>query len=539
MRWVHQLRAENRRLVQENARLTAENTRLAAEHAQGQRRLEEIRRQLHESRGREAKQAQAIALLTQKNRQLTRRAWGKKSERTAARRKTAAPPPGRRAKKTSDQWRPRVKHGPKPFDPNLPRVHIKLPDPPPEERICPVTGRPMRVGFTDEIEVLEIIPASVVVRVLERNVFVSPGKSAPVYTPWPDDVLPRPRVHASVMGHIAAEHFSEHQPYNRMEKKLQRAGVRLPRATQVSLMRQLNKTVRPMAEAIRGGVMKSGYIQLDPTPVPLRDPARPGGTVEATVWGYRAADADQDLVWYQFEYERGKSPAHPDRELKAANFKGKLQVDGANGLNKIGVADQVIALGCFSHARRYAYDALVNGDENARVYLDLYNRIFKIDRVAKRFKFGQAKRHEWRLRYSVPLFELMLAMAEEEIKETMPDTLLWACLHYLLEQREYLQRCLTTPGAELTNNGAERAVRPLKSGVKNWMFVGHPKAGPRLANLFTVVENCRRVGANVEAYITDLVARLPGHPAQRIAELLPAAWKRARENAKAADPPAA
>jgi transposase len=72
------------------------------------------------------------------------------------------------------------------------------------------------------------------------------------------------------------------------------------------------------------------------------------------------------------------------------------------------------------------------------------------------------------------------------------------------------------------------------------MFVGHPKAGPRLANLFTLIENCRQVGADVAAYLTDLVTRLPGQPASKIAELLPAAWKRARDEAKSsADPPAA
>jgi hypothetical protein len=538
MSWVQELKAENRRLVQENARLAADNIRLTTDNAQGKRLVDETRRELRESRSREAEQAKAIEALTQQNRKLLRRAWGKKSERSPAKKTSPAGPAGRKAKKTSDEFRPRVKHGPKPLDPKLPRVYIKLPDPDPLDRSCPVTGQPMKIGFTEKIEVLEVIPASVVVRVLERNVFVSPDKSAPVYTPWPDDVFPRQRVHASVLGHLGAEHYSEHQPFNRMEKKLERSGVRLPRATQVSLMQQLDKMARPAAEAIKADVMKSGYIQLDPTPVPLRDPARPGGTVESTIWGYRAAG--RDLVWYQFEYERGKSPDHPDRELQAANFKGKLQVDGANGLNKIGIADQVIALGCMAHGRRYAHDAVVDGDQNASVYLEGYNKIFKIDRVTKRFRFSEEKRQQWRLRYSLPLFELMVAMAEEEMNEAMPDTLLWKCLHYLSEQQEYLRRCLTTPGAELTNNGAERALRPLKTGVKNWQSIGHPKAGPRLANLFTLVENCRRIGANVEAYLTDLVTRLPGHPAQKIAELLPAAWKHAQQAAKAAsDPPAA
>jgi len=198
----------------------------------------------------------------------------------------------------------------------------------------------------------------------------------------------------------------------------------------------------------------------------------------------------------------------------------------------------VVPLGCLSHGRRYAYDALVDGDENARVYLEVYNKIFKIDRIAKRFRFSEEKLHEWRMRYSLAFFDLMVAMAEGEIKEKPPGTPLWQCLHYLTEQQDYLRRAIATPGAELTNNKAERNLRPLKTGQKNWLWLGHPSAGPRLANLFTLVENCRQLGVNVEAYITDLVTRLPGHPAKKIAELLPTAWKRAREKA-AADPPAA
>jgi hypothetical protein len=80
----------------------------------------------------------------------------------------------------------------------------------------------------------------------------------------------------------------------------------------------------------------------------------------------------------------------------------------------------------------------------------------------------------------------------------------------------------------------------LKTGLRNWQRIGHPNAGPRFGNLFTLVENCRQIGVNIEAYLTDLITRLPSHPMQKIAELLPAAWQRARAAEKAAaDPPAA
>ncbi|HYN64037.1 MAG TPA: transposase, partial [Candidatus Limnocylindrales bacterium] len=316
------------------------------------------------------------------------------------------------------------------------------------------------------------------------------------------------------------------------------SGVRLPRSTQVSLMKKLDRLVEPAAGVIKTCVMNSGYIHLDPTPVPLCDPAQPGGTVESTVWAYQADG--EPLCWYQFEHARGKSPTHPDRELKAAGFAGLLQVDGAGGLTSIGLEEQVIALGCFSHARRPAYQAVADGDKKAEPYLAGFNRLFRLDRLAKHFKLTAEHKHWLRLEYSLPLFELLVAMAETDRPAVPPKTPFGECLTYLLEQQEYLQRCITIRGADLTNNAAERSLRPLKMGVNNWQWIGHPKAGPRLANLFTLIENCRQVGADVAAYLSDLITRLPGQPAGKITALLPAAWKSARDEAKSsADPPAA
>jgi len=520
-RRIRDLQAEVRRLHRENA---------------GLRRSRRADRRRAEARA--AKLEAEKRALQQRVRELTRQLWGKKSERSPPPGKKPAAPTQPRPDKTSDEPRRGQKQGPRPLDPALPREVIKLPDPAPEKLICPVSGERMQPGFPEVIEVLACRPASYYVKRFERTVFVSRAKSEPVATPWPENVFPRSRVDASVFAEIAAEHYCEHAPFNRIEKRLARAGVRLSRVTQVSLMKKLDQLVGPAAAAIKAAVMNSGYIHLDATPVPLCDPARPGGTVESTMWGYRVNG--EPLCWYQFEDQRGKSPAHPDRELKAANFAGLLQVDGAGGLSAIGRPNQVIALGCHSHARRYAIKAFEDGDLNAQPYLAGFNRLFRVDRLAKYFKLTAENKHQLRLSYSLPLFELLVAMAEADKLSAPPKTPLAKCLTYLLEQQEYLRRCLTIRGAELTNNAAERSLRPLKMGVKNWQWIGHPKAGPRLANLFTLIENCRQVGADVAAYLTDLVTRLPGQPASKIAALLPAAWKRAHDEAKsAADPPAA
>lgn len=421
--------------------------------------------------------------------------------------------------------------GPKPLDPALPREIIQLPNPGLKELLCPVTQRPMQPAFVETLEVLARRPAVYYVQHYERTVFTSPAKTAPVYTAWPADVLPRARVHASIVAHIAAAHFCEHQPYYRLEKHLERIGVELPRVCQVSLMAQLDERMQPLVAAIQGQVWASGYVQLDATPIDLCDPARPGAARESTLWAYRATDGP---VW--FDFQLNKSPKRPTQLL--ANYRGLLQTDGASALDAIGRDDgRVIHLGCMSHARRYFVKAVDAGEREAEPYLRAINRLFRLERLARHFRLTLENRASLRQRYSQPTADQLFADALVAAPLAPPKTRFGQALGYLLGQKPSLLRCLSELRARIDNNLVEQAIRPLKLGAKNWQQIGHPKAGPRLANLFTLVENCRLAGVDPEAYLVDIIARLPDHPMKRIAELLPHAWKIARATAPAVTPP--
>src|SRR5438552_1857278 len=225
--------------------------------------------------------------------------------------------------------RPRVREtasrprGRQPLDPALPREVLRLPDPPEATRVDVFTGAPLVPGFTETLEVLARKPAVYFVKRYERTLWVSPAKTAPLATPWPASALPRSRIDASVVAHIAAAHFSEHVPYYRLEQQLARTGVALPRSTQVSLMAQLDARVAPVVEHLKHQVLASGYVHLDATPIDVCDPARPGAARSATVWAYRARSPDPErdgLVW--FEYRPTKSPAEPSAVLRAAHYRG-------------------------------------------------------------------------------------------------------------------------------------------------------------------------------------------------------------------------
>jgi hypothetical protein len=418
------------------------------------------------------------------------------------------------------------KHGPKPLEPTLRRETIKVPAPELKDLICPETGREMMPGFVEKLEVLARKPAEYYVKSYERTVYVSEAKTAPVYSPWPADVLSRSRMHASVVANVAAEHYCEHVPFHRMEKKLERMGVTLSRGTMVSLMRQMNEMVYPLVVTIKADVLGSGYVMVDATAVRVQDPEHPGATREGTVWAYRG---ETQTVW--FDYAASKSPEQPDQVLVEAKFEGLVQTDGAVKLGSIGPPGQVTSHGCLAHLRRYFFKAHQAGEQDALRWLEEINRLFHIDDLARQMKLSPNNRQLLRERRSLPVFDALVERARNGSATTLPQSLLGKALHYLLGQQESLRRTVANARVELSTNAVERAIRPLKPGAKNWMHAGHPSAGPRLANLFTVVENCRLPGIDPEAYLIDVLTNLADHPARRVDEWLPRRWKQARPDA--------
>ncbi len=484
-----------------------------------------------------------VARLTLRVKDLQQQLWGRKAERglggaaalslfEAALEPAPAPAAtGPRARRP-DAARP----GPRPLDPVLPREVIVVPDPPAHERRCARTGVALVPGFAERLEVLARRPATYYVRRYERTVWVSPAKTAPVATPWPADVLPRARMHASVVAHVAAAHYCEHLPFYRLEQQLARTGVTLARSTQVALMTQLDALVAPLVAHLKTAVLASGYVHLDATPVDVCDPARPGRAREATLWAYRARSADpavEGLVW--FEYQASKSPAHPRAVL--ADYRGVLQTDGAAGFDALGAPNVVTHVGCWAHARRRFVQALRLGESRAGPYVTQLDRLFRLDARARRIVQARpaaaARVATWRARFRVPLAETLFAQAAADGLALPPKSALGQAVGYLLAQRAPLTRCVTTPGARLDNNAVENAIRPVKLGAKNWLFVGHPDAGPRLANLFTLVENARQAGVDVEAYLTDLLTELPDHSVRRLGAWLPRAWQQRQQTARA------
>ncbi len=241
------------------ALLAAENEELKAEVKRLALRVKSLEKELYGSRADRRKPEDP-----------NQTTFSEVEEATAG--KTAPPKPLAPARKE----RKGGKKGPRPINPDLPRVEERIADPDLKELICPVTGNPMKPVFEEKIEVLARKPAEYWVRVIVRQVFASPEGDAMAYSPWPAEVMPRSRIDASVVGSILCARLADHQPYNRQSDQLARHGVKLDRGTIGSLVRLAEENVRksPGLRANRAHGQNAD-AQGDPLPArPHRTAAR-------------------------------------------------------------------------------------------------------------------------------------------------------------------------------------------------------------------------------------------------------------------------
>ena len=414
------------------------------------------------------------------------------------------------------------KKGPKPINPDLPRVNERVEDPDLEDLICPVTGELMKPVFTEKVEVLARKPAEYYVRVLERQVFASTHGDSMAYSPWPSEAMPKSRIDSSILGSILCARFADHQPYYRQSQQLARQGVDLAPNTIGALVGLAEERLEPVYREVVRQTLAEGYLMMDPTPVRLQSDHKQGSTTQASLWTYRALDGP-----VFFEFATGKCGTTPAHTLK--DYQGILQTDGASNFGGVPAREDIVHMACWAHARRYFVKAEENGDKRASEYLDIIDRLFRRERIMRRFGLKDESVLEMRRRFSLPavdaLFEKAKGFASEE---RMRKTPLPKAIAYLLGRVGPLRECFLHAPSRIDNNLAENALRPIKLGAKNWLFIGHENAGPRAAMMFTLTENCRILGINPEEYFIDVLSRVDDHPASAIAELTPHGWKQSK-----------
>jgi transposase len=297
-------------------------------------------------------------------------------------------------------------------------------------------------------------------------------------------------------------------------------GLEVSRATLDGWVLKVGELPIPMVAAMRRELISGSYIQADETPVDVLMSDGRGRNHQAYLWQYGRPGGS---VVFDFRLGRGRDG--PKRFV--GEFEGILQTDGHAAYDQIG-GPRMVHAACWAHARRRFFEAvkLNPRDPVATPIVARMDELFAIDAEARRKAVTTAARHTRRRETARPLLDDILSKIEAAQSAALPSSALSKACQYALALWKKLTRFLEHPELELSTNLAENSMRPVALGRKNWLHIGSPQAGPKIAAILSVVESCRRLRLSVRDYFAAVLPGLADLPIQRVPALTPAAWSK-------------
>lgn len=424
--------------------------------------------------------------------------------------------------------------GRQPLPEHLPREVVRHEAP----CACPACGGTVfsRIG-EDEREVLEYVPSHFKVVKHIRPKLSCRACETIVQAPMRSLPIERGRPGPKLLAHVAVGKYCDHLPLYRQSEIYARAGVDLDRSTLADWIGQMSFLLAPLAETIGRHARAGPAIHADDTPVPVLDPGR-GRTKTGRLltlvrderpWDGRAPPA----AFYLYSPDRKAEHA----EALLGTCRGHLHADGYAGFAGLYAPDpktgvpRLVEVACWAHARRKIHEVhAAAGSAAAQEILARMGGLFEIE--ADRRGRAPAPRLAARQARSVPQLAELAVLMDQTLAKISGKSSLAQAIRYARSRWEALCRFAPDGRLEMTNNAAERAIRPLALGRKNYLFAGSDKGGARAAVMYTIIETAKLNGLDPEAYLADILGRIANHPAARIDELL--LWRRGEQDSRQA-----
>lgn len=472
---------------------------------------------------------------------LLRRLFGTKSERIDPNQLTlfhveenAAPAPPEAGDGDEPPAGPRRKgHGRKPFPDSLPRRRVEH-DVAPEEKVCPECGAEKTRFGEDISEQLEYIPASLYVIEHVRPKYACPCCQEHVsQAAKPAQPIEKGSAGPGLIAHVLTSKYCDHLPLHRQEGIFRRQGIEISRKTLCGWTLQSAAVFAPVYFAMMDEVLKSRVIHTDDTPVQVQDQEKKRATRKAYLWPYLG---DADHPYTVFDYTSTRNKEGPAAFLES--FTGTednpryLQCDAYPGYDGLFTEQRhLLEVGCWAHARRKFHDARTSDPVRAHQALLKIGALYDVERGARGNGLDDkallSLRHEQSRPVLADIHDWLVAVK----RDVLPKSPMGQAVDYALKNWDALTRYAGAPFLAIDNNAAERAVRAIALGRKNWLFFGADSGGKAAAVHFSLIATARRHAVEPFAYLRDLLTRIPTHPQSRIHELFPDHWKaRAQED---------
>lgn len=404
-------------------------------------------------------------------------------------------------------------------------VETVIVDLPEEKKICKETGVPLEKIGEEVSHKLAHRPGSFFLKRIVRPKYAHPKQEERGVTiaPMPDTLLPKCRADDSLLAEIITRKFVDHLPLYRIAENMHRERIELSRRLLSQWVVAAGLALYPLYQAMKDKILQGDRLHIDESPVDLFDsPKMATGYMWVLVGG---VGADPPYRFYQFYPDR----RHTHAEEILGSYKGIIHSDKYGAYESYIRGHGNVWAPCWAHIRRKFFEAEM-GDPALRIWvLEQIKQLFEIEEKA--WTLPPIERLELRQAQAVPIIDEMIVRVKHRLTQgiILPKSKFRGALGYFCSLIPHLKNYTQYASARLDNNPAERAIRPLAIGRKNWLFLGSEESGQAAATLLSLVQTCRALNINPRTYLEDVFRRIMGHNARKVHELLPDEWLRAQK----------
>lgn len=384
---------------------------------------------------------------------------------------------------------------------------------------CPSCGGALRPAGEDIAEMLEWVPGRYKVIRHVRPKFACERCERLVQAPAPARPIPRGIAGPGLLAHVLISKYADHLPLYRQSRIFERDGIDLERSTLADWVGGASELLTPLIDALGEYVLQGHKLHADDTPVPVLCPGR-GSTRQGRLWTYvrddrPAGSTDPPAVF--FRYSPDRKAEHPREHLRA--YRGVLQADAYAGFDQL-YGERIQEASCWAHARRKFYDIQV--DQTSPIAEQTLARIGKLYAIEAEIRGRPPdERRAVRQARAGPELDSLQRWLHAVLPTLSKKSELALAIRYILSRWSAFTRYRDDGSLEIDNNAAERALRAVALGRKNWLFAGSDDGGERAAAIYSLLGTAQLNGLNVEAYLRYVLEHLPEHPINRVEELLP------------------